>query len=83
MRILSFAVYIRQDDIHVIKGERMNQSERSEGTIKTEAWLRQKYDEIVKSGVGPCSLVCANIKQFRNLYTLHGKEKSAAPDAAN
>lgn len=54
----------------------MNQSEQSEGTIKTEAWLRQKYDEIVKSRTTPCSLACANIKQFRNLYTLYGKEKS-------
>lgn len=44
--------------------------------VKTDAWLKQKYDEIIRSGERPYSLICANIKQFRNLYTLHGKTES-------
>lgn len=54
----------------------MSLMKQSGGVLKTEAQLKQKYDELIKNSKTPHSLVCANIKQFRNLYTLHGKEKS-------
>lgn len=54
----------------------MKQSKPPCSALRSEAWLIQKYNEIAKSQERPYSLVCANIKQFRNLYTLHGKVKS-------
>lgn len=52
----------------------MIQTEELHIQARNDIWLKQKYNMIIKSGKKNWSLVCANVKEFRQLCTLYGKE---------